>query len=57
MSVGQIYQFINFIKNDFKYKLYLDGMPSAVLVRNEETGELEPDYEHGIPVGRWDEEK
>ena len=56
MTSSQVNQFKTFIKNKFRYKLYLDGVPSAVLVRDEDTGELVPDYKHGIPVGYWDKE-
>ena len=37
--------------------MYLDGLPSAVMLRNPLTGELETTYGDGIPVGYYDEDK
>ena len=42
---------------DYHYNLYLDGLPAAVRIRNPETGELETNYQDGIPVGHFDIEK
>ena len=35
----------------FKYKLYLDGLPSATIERNLETGVTKPNYDDGVSVG------
>ena len=35
----------------YHYNLYLDGLPAAVKLRNPETGELDINYQDGIPVG------
>jgi len=35
----------------------VDDLPSAVLIRHPDTGELVPDYDKGIPVGFWDPEQ
>ena len=50
-------KFQNFISKDFRYNLYLDGLPAAVLLRNPQTGELETSYEDGIPVGYYNEDE
>jgi len=56
LSMPQLTQFNTFIMSGFRYKLYLDGLPSAVKVRNDDTGEWMTDYDHGIPIGRFDKE-
>ena len=47
--------FSDFINEDYRYNLYLDGLPAAVRLRNKETGELELNYQDGIPVGFYDD--
>lgn len=47
--------FADFIGEDYRYNLYLDGLPAAVRLRNKETGELELNYHDGIPVGFKDD--
>ena len=44
------------IQNDYRYRLYLDDLPSATMERNDETGEFEPDYDDGVPIGIFDED-
>mmetsp|Transcript_870 Transcript_870/g.1174 ORF Transcript_870/g.1174 Transcript_870/m.1174 type:complete len:117 (-) Transcript_870:1334-1684(-) len=34
------------------YKLYVDGLPAAVIVRDPVTGHTHRDYQQGIPVGK-----
>ena len=49
------FQYENFkyaINNDYRFKLYVDGLPSAVVVRDPETGEVHNEYDDGIPVGK-----
>ena len=48
-------KFVDFIKEDYRFNLYLDGLPAAVSLRNKETGQLELNYEDGIPVGFYDD--
>ena len=36
--------FRNFIKEDFHYNMYLDGIPAAVQIRDPETGQLTTSY-------------
>lgn len=48
-------QFKNFIQHDFRYNLYLDGLPAAVRIRDPLTGEPSIGYGEGIPVGYFDE--
>ena len=40
------------IENDYHFKLYVDGLPSAVVVRDPETGEVHNEYQDGIPIGK-----
>ena len=41
------------IRNNYRFKLYVDGLPSAVVVRDPETGEVHNEYDDGIPVGKY----
>lgn len=41
------------IQHDYKYKLYLDGLPSAVILRDKKNRELPVDYTSGIPIGEF----
>ena len=34
-----------------RYKLFLDELPAAVVMRNSDTGQIKVDYDDGIPVG------
>ena len=42
-------------KHGYRYRLYLDNLPSATMVREEETGKIIPNYDDGIPVGVYNE--
>ena len=52
----EVLTFKSFVMGEYHYNLYLDGLPAAVRLRNKETGELELNYEDGIPVGFLGEE-
>ena len=41
-------------QHGYRYKLYLDDLPSATMIKDEKTGKLVPDYLDGIPVGEYD---
>ena len=56
LQPGEAEMFSYLIENDFKYKLYLDGLPSATIMRDDHNREMEPDYSVGIPIGRYDGE-
>ena len=43
------------IENDYRYRLYIDDLPSSTMERDDE-GEFITDYDDGIPVGEYDEE-
>ena len=45
-------KFETLISEGYHYNLYLDGLPAAVKIRDPETGELETNYQDGIPVGK-----
>lgn len=40
------------ILNNYHYRLFIDGLPSATMVRNPETGDVHDDFMSGIPVGK-----
>ena len=49
------YQYSTFeqaIIMDYRFRLYIDGLPSAVIIRDPETGKVHKDYYDGIPVGK-----
>ena len=56
MNQTQIEEFKYMIENEYRYRLYIDDLPSATMEREEETGEFYPDYDDGIPVGVYIEE-
>ena len=56
LGAAQVTQFKTYIKNNFKYRLYLDELPNAVMVWDDDAGELVDDYNQGVPIGKWDEE-
>jgi hypothetical protein len=41
------------IQHDFRYKLYLDDLPSATILRDKKNRELPVNYESGIPIGEF----
>ena len=43
--------FMESVKLDYHYRLYVDKLPSAVKIRNPITGQVHTDYYEGIPVG------
>ena len=43
-------------QHGYRYKLYLDDLPSATMIKDEKTGELVPDFLDGIPIGEYDHE-
>lgn len=40
------------IEQDMHYKLYLDELPAAVVIRDPVNGDVHKDYNEGIPVGK-----
>ena len=44
--------FKNAIVANYHYRLFIDGLPSATIVRDPETGDVHTDYMSGIPVGK-----
>ena len=43
--------FMEAVKLDYHYRLYVDKLPSAVKIRNPITGDVHTDYYEGIPIG------
>ena len=56
MNNTQVQQFSFFSQHAYRYKLYLDDLPSATMTKDPNTGELVPDFMDGIPVGEYDRE-
>lgn len=50
---AQMEQFSFMIQHDYRYELYLDSLPSAVILRDSNNQELQPDYSKGIPIGQF----
>lgn len=48
----QYEKFKQAIFDDYRYHLYIDGLPAAVIIRDPVSGKLHPDYDDGIPVGK-----
>lgn len=42
------------MQHKFGYTLYLDNLPSATILRDNEDKELTPDYGKGIPIGQFE---
>ena len=40
------------ISKNYQYRLFVDGLPSATVRRDPETGDVHTDYFSGIPVGK-----
>lgn len=53
LSQFQYENFEDAIRNGYRFKLYVDGLPSAVVVRDPVTGEVHNEYDDGIPVGKY----
>ena len=43
------------MQQGYEYRLYLDDLPSATIITSP-TGESKIDYQHGIPIGKYDRE-
>ena len=52
LSEFQMENFKDSILKNYKYRLFIDNLPSATIVRHPETGEVHTDYFSGIPVGK-----
>ena len=52
LSEFQMENFKDSILKNYKYRLFIDNLPSATIVRNPETGAVHTDYFSGIPVGK-----
>ena len=50
MTHEEIRDFIHMIKNRYRYQLFVDGLPSATMEKDE-NGELKPNYKEGLYIG------
>jgi hypothetical protein len=57
LSFGEADQFSQRIQQDYHYKLFLDDLPSASILRDKMNKEMPADYFHGIPIGKYDKTK
>lgn len=44
------------MQQGYHYRLYIDGLPSASILRDKQDKELPADYFHGVPIGKWSQE-
>jgi hypothetical protein len=51
LTQGEKEQFSFMIQQGFTYRLYLDHLPSATIMRDKDKKEKPADYQHGIPIG------
>ena len=51
-TATQISQFSTMIQHGFRYKLYLDDLPSSSITRDAEFHAV-PDYQEGIRIGTY----
>jgi len=42
---------VGLIDADYHYKLYIDGLPVATIIRDPITGDVHKDYFDGVPIG------
>lgn len=54
LTFGEVEQFSFLIQQGFGYKLYLDNLPSASILRDKDDREKPADYSHGIPIGKYE---
>lgn len=52
LTDSQIENFKEVIKYRYHYRLFVDDLPSATLLRDPENGVVHTDYFSGIPVGK-----
>lgn len=45
--------FKELIKDGYHYKLYIDDLPAASILRDKYDKEMAADYFHGVPLGQW----
>jgi hypothetical protein len=59
LGISELNDFTSFIQNKFTYRLELDGLPSATVIkRNKYKDPTKGDvvkYHEGIPIGLWSE--
>lgn len=56
LTGGEVTDFSFKIQADYHYRLYIDGLPSASVLRDKANKELPADYYHGIPIGKFDKD-
>ena len=54
LTHSEVQQFSFFMQHNYTYTLYLDGLPSAVILRDANDRELPTNYFKGIPVGEFE---
>ena len=50
MTHEEIRDFVSMIKNRYRYQLFVDGLPSATMEKDD-NGELKPNYKEGLFLG------
>jgi hypothetical protein len=51
LTHAEIQSFSFFMQHNYTYTLYMDDLPSAVIMRDVHNKELPPNYQEGIPIG------
>jgi hypothetical protein len=54
LTQSEIQSFSFYIQHNYTYSLYLDDLPSAVILRDINNREQAPNYQAGIPIGVFD---
>ena len=52
LTDSQIENFKDVIKYRYHYRLFVDDLPSATILRDPENGDVHTDYFSGVPVGK-----
>lgn len=55
LTLNETQSFINLARHGYRYRLYLDDLPSATVVKSgQNTNNMVDDYSVGIPIGDFD---
>lgn len=52
-DLTQSHHMESMINDDYHYKLYIDGLPVATIIRDPLTGDVHKDYFEGVPIGHY----
>ena len=52
-TISEGFHYEQLINDNYHYKLYIDGLPVATILRDPITGDIHKDYFDGVPIGRY----